>query len=270
MPYLQRDDTRLFYEVHGEGPPLLLNSETACHGDYWKKRQVPAFADAYSVVTFDQRGTGRSDPLRGPLSCEVLAADIVALLGEIGRGPAVICGHSMGGRVAQVVALDHPAVVSKLILASTGAALKMAPGLPVHVVVAMVEQGFRTYMHDHIIQMSFTDEWVRGHPAELEGYMAMRLEDLPPVETILRYMLARQALDIEGRLKDIKVPTLILVGDREDNLIADNMTHWDAAQVLAKGIPGAKLVVLENQRHCYFHTIPDKVNKVMRDFIAGT
>ena len=269
MPFLQRDDTKIFYEVHGEGPPLLLNAETACHGDYWKQHQVPAFEDAYSVVTYDQRGTGRSDPLIGELNCELLAADIAALLREIDRGPAVICGHSMGGRVAQVVALDYPQVVSKLILASTGAALKMAPGIPLHVAVAMVEQGFRNYMHDHIIKMSFTDEWVRDHPAELKEYMAMRLKDLPPVETVLRYILGRQALDIERRLKDIKVPTLVLVGDREDNLIADNMTHWDAAQVLANGIPGAIFTVLSGQRHCYFQTIPDEVNRIMRDFIAS-
>ncbi len=171
------------------GRPLLLNAETACHGDYWKQHQVPAFEDAYSVITYDQRGTGRSDTLTGELNSELLAADIAALTREIEFGPAVICGHLMGGRVAQVVALDYPQVVSKLTLASNGAALKMALGIPLHFAAAMVERGFRNYMHDHIIKMSFTDEWGRDHPAELKECLAIRLKDLPPVETVLAIFL---------------------------------------------------------------------------------
>ena len=80
MPYIHRDGTRLYYETHGSGRPLLFLSETACHCDVWKLHQVPAFSRDHQVILCDYRGTGRSDWPSDPYSVKDFADDA-------GRGP---------------------------------------------------------------------------------------------------------------------------------------------------------------------------------------
>lgn len=266
MPYLKRPDVELFYEVHGDGPPFLFISETACHGEIWKEHQVPPLAKDHTVITYDQRGTGRSGPFEDEITTRMLAEDAVAILDAVGKDPAIVFGHSMGGRVAQLVALDFPDRVSRLILASSGAAHKHAPGIPLSGCIEMVEKGYERYYREHLIDMAFTPEFQREHADEVEAYLKLRLTPVVPLKTYLRYMIARQGHDTEHRLKEITVPTLVIVGEREDNRITD-VTHVEAAAVLAKGIPGARLVVLPDQKHCYHHTLPDGLNKAIRDFI---
>lgn len=266
MAYLQRPDLRLWYETHGDGPSFLFISETACHGEIWKDHQVPALAGDHKVITYDQRGTGRSDPYEDELTTKMLADDAAAILDAAGGGPAIVFGHSMGGRVAQLVALDHPKKVSRLILASSGAAHKHAPGIPLSGCIEMVEKGYERYFREHLIEMAFTPEFQRDHADVVEDYLKGRLKPVVPLKTYLRYMIARQSHNTEDRLKEIKVPTLVIVGDREDNRITD-VTHLEAAEVLARGIPGARLVVLPDQKHCYHHSLPQGLNKAIRDFV---
>ena len=80
--------------------------------------------------------------------------------------------------------------------------------------------------------------------------------------------LARQAHDTSGRLKDIKVPTLIFVGD-DDHFVVSDLSHRAGADILAKGIPNSKLVVLPGERHSYFYTEPEKAHGIMRDFLKS-
>jgi pimeloyl-ACP methyl ester carboxylesterase len=129
VPILQLGGADLHYETHGKGPPLLLISGTACDGEFWKPYQVPEFSRDHTVITFDQRGTGKT--IHGnDYSTRCLAADAARLIEEVGLGPAIVWGYSMGGRVAQLVALDHPASVKRLILASTGASFKAKGTIP--------------------------------------------------------------------------------------------------------------------------------------------
>jgi pimeloyl-ACP methyl ester carboxylesterase len=82
----------------------------------------------------------------------------------------------------------------------------------------------------------------------------------------LRHVLARQRHDTSGRLKDIRVPTLVMVGEEEGdpNVV---MTHRMSSAILAKGIPNAKFVVLAGQKHNYFTSAPEKVHRVIREFL---
>src|SRR4051812_18473767 len=120
MPTLSLPDVELHYEVQGEGPPFLFMSQTATDGGYWKPYQLPEFARDHRVIVYDQRGTGRSPTRAGDFSTRRLAEDAAALLAHLGAGRAIVCGHSNGGRVAQLLTLDHPDKVGRLILASSG------------------------------------------------------------------------------------------------------------------------------------------------------
>ena len=192
--------------------------------------------------------------------------DAAAILNQLDARDAIVLGHSMGGRVAQLLALDYPEQVGKLILASTGAAFPGATGLPLAMVKEMVEWGYPKYVREHTIQVGFTDEFVTTHSDRLEEFFRTRLTNLCPVEFYLRHVLARQSHDTRERLKDIRVPTLVLVGEHEgDPTVAS--THRGSSEVLAKTIPGAQFVVLPGQKHNYFASAAETAHRIIRDFL---
>jgi len=84
MPYLNLKDIQLYYEVHGEGPPFLFISETACHGEVWKLCQIPEFSRDHQVITFDYRGTGLSSKPSAKYTTNMFVDDIVAILDHLG------------------------------------------------------------------------------------------------------------------------------------------------------------------------------------------
>jgi 3-oxoadipate enol-lactonase len=269
VPYVKaKDGVDIYYETFGEGPPFLFLSETACDGAVWKIYQVPEFARDHRVIIFDYRGTGLSGKPSTKYSTDLFADDAAAVLDHLGLETAVVCGHSMGGRVAQLLALDHPRKVGKLILASSGAAHPGETGIPLRIAKEMVEMGYEKYVREHTIVVGWTEAYAQQHMELIEKYLKVRMANLCPVEFYFRHVLARQAHDTSGRLKDIKMPTLIFVGDN-DHFVVSDMSHRAGADILARGIPNSKLVVLPRERHSYFYTEPEKVHGIMRDFLKS-
>src|SRR5690348_6757355 len=111
---------RMAHRLRGDGPPLLLLAGTGYNGGTWPDEMIERLAPRFTVVTFDYRGTGDTPGTPDEYSTRLFATDVLALIGELGRGPAHVLGHSMGGRVAQWVAIDGPQLVRSLVFASTG------------------------------------------------------------------------------------------------------------------------------------------------------
>jgi pimeloyl-ACP methyl ester carboxylesterase len=174
----------------------------------------------------------------------------------------------MGGRVAQLLALEYPQKVKQLILASSGAAHPETKGIPLRICKEMVEIGYERYVREHTIEVGWTEKYVETHRDLIDKYLDVRMANLAPLECYLRHVIARQEHDTSGRLKDIKVPTLILVGD-DDRGVTSDLSHRAGADILARGIPNSKLVILPNERHSYFFTNPDAAHKIIREFIAA-
>lgn len=267
MPLLPVDDTEIFYEVHGEGDPFLFLSETHCDGEVWKIHQVAEFSKDYQVITMDYRGTGQSGKPSVPYTTDLFAEDAIAILEHLKAPPAIVCGHSMGGRIAQLLAAKYPEKIKKLILASTGAAYPTTKGIPLKIATEMVEWGYEKYVRDHSILVGFTPEFAQQHPDRVENYLKVRMANMGPIEFYFRHLMARQGHDSTKILKDIKAPTLILVGADDRNVTSD-ISHRTSSEVLENGIPGAKLVVLEGERHSYFFANPDAAHAAIRDFLA--
>jgi len=266
MPTLRVKDVEIYFEAHGEGQPFIFFSETACDGEIWNLYQVPEFSKDHMVIVHDYRGTGKSSKPSIDYTTQMFCDDAMAILDYLQVKDAIVLGHSMGGRVAQLLALEYPERVKKLILASSGASFPGPTGLPLTMCKEMIEWGYEKYVREHTIQVGFTDEFVEGEPERLEAFFRARLANLCPVEFYLRHVLARQAHDTSQRLKDIRVPTLVIVGEKEgDANVA--MTHRMSADLLAKGIPNAKLVVLPNQKHNYCASDPETVHKIIREFL---
>lgn len=268
MPTVKLKDAEIYYEAFGEGQPLLFLSETACDGQIWKLHQIPEFAKDHLVIVHDYRGTGQSSKPPMDYTTRLFCNDAIAVLDELGVEHAIVLGHSMGGRVAQLLALEYPERVKKLILASTGASFPGAAGLPLAMCKEMIEWGYEKYIREHTIQVGFTDEFVRNHPDRLEAFFKVRRDNLCPVEFYLRHVLSRQSHDTRARLGEIQIPTLVLVGELEGdpNVV---MTHRRSSDILARGIPHAKFVMLANQKHNYFASDPETVHRVIREFLRG-
>jgi pimeloyl-ACP methyl ester carboxylesterase len=268
MPHVMLPDADIHYEVFGEGPPLMFLSATAWYGGVWKLHQVPVFSREHQVIIFDQRGTGRSATSGTDFSTERLAKDAIALLDHLGVSRTSICGHSNGGRVAQMLALDYPQRIEKMILASAGAT-HTSKGIPLGMCLELVEKGYPRYVRDHAIETGFTKTFVTQHPDKAELLLRELLDNLAPLEIFLGHVIGRQQSDTTSRLKDIRVPTLVMIGDDEDHGATSGATHMDFAKVLSRDIPGAKLVVFSGQGHYYLFTEPEKANRIIRDFLAG-
>jgi pimeloyl-ACP methyl ester carboxylesterase len=266
MPFLDLGDTQIYYETFGKGQPLLLLSGTAIHGDVWRRHQVPEFSRDHHVIIFDQRGTGRSRTTSKDFSIGRLGADAAALLDDVGGDGATVLGHSMGGRVAQILALDHRSKVGKLILASSGASFP-SRGIPLEMCVQLVEKGFDGFIRDNSLENGFTKSFVERNRALVEEFLEVRLARPPKLEDFLRVVIARQETDTLDRLKDIRVPTLVTVGDGEDHAEGVGITHMQSSLVLAEGISGAKFVVLPGQGHYYPYVDPVPFHRAIREFL---
>lgn len=268
MPILKTDGADIYYEVHGSGPPMLLIAGTACDGAFWKPHQVDDFSRDHSVIVFDQRGIGITVTRSSDYSTTRLATDAAQIIKKVGKGPAIVVGHSMGGRVAQLVALDHPETVKSLVLASTGAAHKAKGGIPPKICLGILKLGYERYIREHSIAIGFSKTYAASHPERVEQCIGALMRALPPVEIYFEHVNSRQWHDTSGRLKDIRVPCLVTVGDDETHGLSDT-THGQSAEILAKSIPNAKFEVMRDSGHFYFFSHPDKINGLIRSFIGA-
>jgi pimeloyl-ACP methyl ester carboxylesterase len=269
MPHLPLDDTDLYYEVHGSGPPFLFLPATDAPGAVWSFFQIPEFSRDHTMIICDQRGTGRSKTRSTDFTTARMAADAAALLDHLGARGAIVLGHSIGGRVAQLLALDHPGAVKKLILASTGARTSQK-GIPLQMAVGMIEKGYHRYLRDHCYAVGFGKVYAAHHREEIEKFLEVRLAAPAPLETHLRIAAARSYHDTSARLKDIRQPTLVIAGDEEDQGSSTGMAHLASSQLLAREIPGARLIVLPGEGHYYFYSNPVATNRAIRDFLAAS
>ena len=266
MPFVNRDGAEIYYEVHGDGPALLFCSVTGLDHQAWKFHQVPEFSRDHKVILFDYRGTGKSSKRIEKYSIKMFTDDAAAILDHLGIEQAIVCGHSMGGVVAQLLALDYPSKLKKLILASSGSAHPGAQGIPLAMCRDLVRDGFETYIRKHTIETGWTKKFVAENPELIEKFLQVRMSGIAPLENYLYFVLARQEHYHTDRLNEIKVPTLVLVGDDENHGATDN-THWSTAHQLARAIPNAKLIVLAGEGHHYLATNPAAAHEAIREFI---
>ena len=126
----------------------------------------------------------------------------------------------------------------------------------------MVEWGYQKYVRDHTIVVGWTEVYARNHMAEIEKYLQVRMANLCPVEYYFRHVLARQEHDTSARLKDIRVPTLILVGDE------DRITPPSLSEELHRLIPGSELQLIAGAGHLSNAEQPQAFNSAIESFLS--
>lgn len=268
MPIARNQNVDIYYETHGQGTPFLFFCETACAGDIWNHFQVPEFSRDHRVITHDYRGTGKSSRPTVQYTCDDFVDDAAAVLDQLKAGPAIVLGHSLGGRLALLMALKYPAKVKKVIAASVGASSGNVRGIPFKMCKEMVEWGYEKYVREHTLEVGWPPEYIKQHPERVERFLKVRMGNLPTLDDYLRHVMARQACDITARLHEIKQPTLVIVGNRDHQSATGNSQRVQS-EAMAKALPNAQYAVLANEAHNYFMTNPDDAHRIIRQFLAA-
>lgn len=267
MPIARNRNVEIYFESHGQGTPLLFFCETACAGDIWNHFQVPEFSRDHLVITHDYRGTGKSSRPTEQYSCDDFVDDAAAILDQVNAGPAIVLGHSLGGRLALLMALKYPQRVKKIIAASVGAGSGL-PGIPFKMCKEMVQWGYEKYVREHTLEVGWPAQYIQQYPDRVEYFLNVRMNNLPTLDDYLRHVMARQACDISARLHEIKQPTLVIVGDL-DNRSATGNSQRRQSEVMAQALPNAQYAVLPNEAHNYFMTNPDEAHRIIRRFLSA-
>ena len=263
LPKVRVRDIELFYMEAGAGDPLVL--VMGFGGDHlaWGL-QIPAFAAQYRVIAFDNRGVGQTDAPDLPYTTALMADDTVGLLDALGIARAHVCGVSMGGMIAQEIALRHPERVRTLQLHATMA----RPDAYMH---ALSETWGR------LRPRMEREEWLRTLALWLFAPLTFA-ERAEFVELVLQNALANpypqslvgfrrqgeavRAHDTLERLDRLRCPTLVSVAD-QDILVPPRFSH-----TIASRVPGAELKTIADAGHAYMWENPDAFNAMCLEFLA--
>lgn len=262
MPTIQSNGIILAYERQGAGQPLLLISGTGYGGWYWRGLARELARD-YQVITFDNRGAGGSEKPAGPYTTPQLAADTAGLLDGLGLRAAAVLGHSLGGFVAQELALARPDLVAKLILASTSPGGPAAiPVTPAALDVLTNREGDPVELFNRGMAVATGLGFVERHPEVIAELWAYRATNPVPPEPYRAQVLAGAQHDAAERLGAIACPTLILTGSEDQVVPAGN------AALLAERIPGARVAILPGLGHHFPLEDPAAALAAIRSFLA--
>jgi pimeloyl-ACP methyl ester carboxylesterase len=252
----------LAWSVTGEGPPMLLIAGLGLDGDSWW-RSIPGFAERFRVISFDYRGVGDSG--RAPQFCTTddLADDAVAVLDEAGVDRALVYGFSLGGMVAQRLALRHPDRVSALALGATqaGGTRAVAPGAATLAYLWRARFLSRAAAATAAIPYVYGERCRRETPERIDADLEQRRERRLDPGAYRGQVAAAMMHDADRSLHAIDVPTLVIHGEN------DRLIPKANGELIAREIPEAQLHLIPYAGH-YYSTDEPSVDGVIADFFA--
>ena len=253
-------DVDIAYEITGSGDPLLLIMGFAADSRMWML-QTPAFAKQYRCITFDNRGVGHSSKPAGPYSMEQMASDALAVLDAADAERAHVVGISMGGAIAQHLALKAPERVRSLVLASTWCAPNpYLPRLADIGTLLMDNAGPEAVIRASMLWL-FTPAMIVNSPDMVGVIESQALEFAADREVFFAQQAAVFEHDTRDRLGSLTMPALVMVGRR------DVFVPPELSMQIVEAMPRAEFTMLE-AGHAYNLEEMDAFNKTVLDFIA--
>jgi len=249
MPLLDRDGVKIHYEVAGSGPALILTHGYSSTGDMWTG-QVPVLKDAFTVITWDMRGHGRSDypEDQAAYSEEATVADMAALLDAVGAKTAIVGGLSLGGYMSLAFHRAHPDRTRALLIIDTGPGYK--------------KDEARDGWNVNAIRRAEKFE-AEGLPDTSRSSAEVRLarhRDATGLARAARGMLTQRDARVIESLPDIAVPSIVIVGANDTPFLA-------ASDYMAAKIPGAKKAVIPDAGHSANIDQPEAFNAALLGFL---
>jgi aminoacrylate hydrolase len=255
----------MHYEVHGRtdpnAPTVLLASGLGGAAHYWAPN-MDALTSDYRVIAYDQRGTGNSpDELPADYTVAEMAEEAVSLLDEAGVTRCHVVGHALGGLIGLHLALARPALVDRLVLVNAWARTHPHTLRCFAARTALLNHtGVAAYAAAQPLFL-YPAWWLADRQEWLAAQDAAAIAHFPPVETVLRRIDAIAAFDLTAALPTITAPALV-VAARDDLLVP-----FQASEGLARRLPNARLVLLEQGGHACNITDPPSFDAAVGAFL---
>jgi len=265
MEKVKVSDIEIAYHIVGSGEPLILIGGFTMVKEAWGL-QVADLAKHFRIITFDNRGVGETTVPSEPFTIADMAADTVGLMNAVGMDSANIFGVSMGGLIAQVLALDYSDRVKKVALGCTTHGGRHAVQPEKEVMETLAKAGDPNITVDEAIRLRlpiiFTERFMREEPERLEEFFRLSKRYWPTPQGAAGQMGALSVFNVKRRLGEISCPVLVITG------IDDRMMPSDNSRLLAEGIPGAELHMVQDAGHSFFFEKPDEANRALIDFFS--
>ena len=263
MPYTKVGDITMYHEVHGKGEPLVfINGWFMPLGLFYPL--VPVFAQEYQVITFDNRGAGKSDAPESPYSLEIMAHDLAGLLDVIGIEKTHFLGHSMGARIAEEMALSFPDKVNSIILAGPitySSEIGWQPGPVTEEEIKSWEEQKLEEWAWKLLSDRVNDDFIPNNRELAENLVRIIMDSHGPMHARVGHTNASRLYDNYMRLPEIKVPTLILAGCEDTTVPLENIL------ILKERLPEAELAIIGDARHFMILEAFDESNRIILDFL---
>ena len=251
-----------YYEIHGrEGAPwLVLGHSLACSVRMWGP-QFAAFRDQYRILAYDTRGHGGSAAPPGPYTLEMLADDLHGLLGSLGISHPHYCGLSMGGMIGQTFALKYPGAFRTLTLADTTSRYPQEALPAWEDRIGLAETRGMGPLAQPTLERWFTESFRRNNAAAVERIRKLILAT--PVAGYVGCSRAIPKINLSARLKEIRCPILVLVGEDDPG------TPVAMAREIHASAPGSQLVILPKAAHLANIEAAEGFNRALGDFLRS-
>jgi len=267
MPFLTTPAATIHYTREGQGPPVLLIQGVGVVGEGWRP-QIEGLSNRFALVAFDNRGFGRSVIRDGRLTIEDMAADALAVMAAEGFDSFHVAGHSMGGVIAQAVALHAPARVRSLAFLCTFARGKdgAAMSMPMLITSMRVRIGTRAMRRNAFLELIMPARYLATTD---RAALANRLTPLFGYDLanqpffVMKQLNAMSLYDAGPRLADLSaIPTLVVSASE------DRVAPVRNGRALAAAIPGAKYIELTDAAHGVTMHRADEINAILADHWA--
>jgi len=261
MPKALVGGIHIYYEVYGQGEPILLIMGLGGSALGWQS-QIPAISQHMRVIAHDNRDAGRSDKIATEYGMADMADDADVLLNHLGIGSAHVYGVSMGGMISQELALRHPERIRSLVLGCTSPCLLAIP--PSEKAVRDITEAEELPVREAFERtawMGYSDSYFAAHKEDLWLRAQVEAGLTPPLEAWRRQYAAVAKFDVRDRVGQIRAPTLVMTGD-DDPLVPPENSRF-----LVEHIPGAELVVFPGGRHAFNVEFEEESNGAILEFV---
>ncbi len=244
MPYSTREGIRIHYEVHGDGPPIVLIHANPFDRRLWLY-QVARYSAFYRVIAVDLRGYGLSDKPDTPFTLADMMDDVLAVCDDEGVVSAIFMGVSVGSGIAMLTALDHPGRASAIVLVGGSSA---GPADVQGIIEGLDQRTLAPYLLDKM-RGYVSPEFARSKLGEYLLSQFVERADALSAASIARIFRARGSCDMTARLPGLGVPTLVVNGEYDNSL--------ERGRASAALIPGARHAIIPGAGHACVIEYPD-------------
>ncbi len=257
-------DIELDYERSGAGPPLLLIMGMSGTSLHWGEPFLSLLRSDFDVIAYDHRGVGASTPLDGPVTIRQMADDAAGLLGALEIDSAHVLGISMGGMIAQELAIGHAERVRTLTLGCTycgGEGSALASEIVMRKLAAAMASGDR----ERALRAGWEMNVSSAMAADDQAYARFReigMQRAVAVPVIIEQLQACAAHDANARLAQLAMPTLVVHGTEDQLLPVRN------GRLIASRIPAARLEIFDGVGHLFFWERPERSAELVREHAA--